>query len=128
MKTPWIEIAIGVFVLASFLFITLPLVVRSLKQVGREEREAAKALLEDGISSRATVVSITPTDVQLDEQPVVLLELDVRLPYGGVERVTVRTAIPVAKVPLYQRGCEIEVKYKEMPEGLRVAVEGAYLP
>ncbi len=128
MGTPWIEITIAVFVLASFLFITLPLVVRSLKQSGRLERAEDKALLEDGISARAMVMSITPTNVQLDDQPVVILELDVSLPYGSTERVAVRTAIHVANVPLYQPGNEIDVKYKEMPGGLRVAVAGAYLP
>lgn len=128
MKSPWIEITIAVFVLASFLFITLPLVVRSLKQSRREERAQAKVLLEDGIPARAKVMSITPTNVKLDDQPVVILELDVSLPYGATERVAVRTAIHVVNVPSYQPGCEIEVKYKEMPGGLRVAVAGAYLP
>lgn len=128
MAFPWAEIGIAVFLIAVTLFITLPLFLRSLKKSGREERAAAKSVLADGIPATAFVKSIHPTNTMLDDAPIVILELDVRLPNGEIKPAAVRTAIQVVHLPAHQPGSEIAVKYKKGLNGLIVAVEGAYLP
>ncbi|MFB9273758.1 hypothetical protein [Cohnella cellulosilytica] len=99
-----------------------------MKQSGREERAVAKKVQADGIPARAVVRSIQPTNSILGNEPVVVLELDVHTSEGEIKRAVVRTAIYMVHIPKFQEGCEVNVKYSEGPQGLSVAVEGAYLP
>jgi hypothetical protein len=114
--------------LLGFLFITLPMIRRGLKESGRDERGQAKRILAEGTSARAIVRSIQPTNAILGNEPIVMLGLDIRMPGGEVRSVTVRTAIYTVHIPKFQEGCEVDVKYREEPGGLAVAVDGAYLP
>ena len=124
----WIIGGLAAFSVLSFLLITLPILRRGLKQTGREERSQAKKTLDEGIPAQAVVHSIQPTNATLGNEPVVILELDVRTREGEIKRAVVRTAIYTVHIPKFQEGREVSVKYSEGPQGLAVAVEGAYLP
>ncbi len=99
-----------------------------MKQTDREERAQAKKTLAEGIPAQAVVRSIQPTNAILGNEPVVVLELDVRTREGEIKRAVVRTAIYTVHIPKFQEGREVSVKYSEGSQGLAVAVEGAYLP
>lgn len=87
-----------------------------------------KAILASGTPAQAQINSIRQTNVQVDDQPEVLLDLSVTKPDGETIHTVVRTVIPIISIPTFQRGNIIEVKHMTIDNELRFEVVGAYIP
>ncbi|MFE0558743.1 hypothetical protein ACFW1P_22760 [Paenibacillus sp. NPDC058910] len=86
------------------------------------------AILTGGMSAQAKINSIQQTNVQVDNQPEVLLDLSVTKPNGETIHTVVRTVIPIVNIPAFQKGNIIEVKHMTIDNELKFEVVGAYVP
>ncbi|MGO4788605.1 MULTISPECIES: hypothetical protein [Paenibacillus] len=112
------------------LFTTSFIIVILVKQLrARNKRNTQrKAILTGGMSAQAKINSIQQTNVQVDNQPEVLLDLSVTKPNGETIHTVVRTVIPIVNIPAFQKGNIIEVKHMTIDNELKFEVVGAYVP
>lgn len=125
MTTTIVVIFITVSLLTSSL--TIALVVQNVR-AGKAKISQRRTILENGIPAQATINSIEQTNVQLDDQPEVLIDLTVVKSDGEAFHAMVRTVIPIINIPSFQKGSVIEVRYMTVNNELNVEVEGAYFP
>ncbi|ULL13845.1 hypothetical protein DVH26_04925 [Paenibacillus sp. H1-7] len=107
--------------------LTIIMLVRGLRD-RREQNLQRKAILEGGISAQAVINSIQQTNVQVDDQPEVLLDLTVTMQNDTILHTVVKTVIPIIHIPAFQKGNVIEVKYMTINNEQRFEVVDAYLP
>lgn len=107
--------------------LTIIMLVRGLRD-RREQNLQRKAILEGGISAQAVINSIQQTNVQVDDQPEVLLDLTVTLQNDTILHTVVKTVIPIIHIPAFQKGNVIEVKYMTINNEQKFEVVDAYLP
>ena len=69
-----------------------------------------KAIMEQGISARAKILSVQETGVLLNNMPQVLFQLEVYPSSGIPYQATTKAVISLVKIPQYQPGIEIPVK------------------
>lgn len=93
-----------------------------------ERNVQRKMILSSGTPAQALINSIQQTNVQVDDQPEVLLDLSVSKPEGGTIHTIVRTVIPMISIPTFQKGNIIEVKHMTIDHELKFEVVGAYIP
>ncbi|MEJ8545314.1 hypothetical protein [Brevibacillus borstelensis] len=86
-----------------------------------------KAILAGGTSAQAVINSIQQTNVQVDDQPEVLLDLTVTKQNGEVIHTVVRIVIPIVTIPSFQKGNVVEVKYMTIDNEQKFEVVGAYV-
>jgi len=125
LTTTIVVIFITVSLLTSSL--TIALVVQNVR-AGKAKISQRRTILENGIPAQATIKSIEQTNVQLDDQPEVLIDLTVVKSDGEAFHAMVRTVIPIINIPSFQKGSVIEVRYMTVNNELKVEVEGAYFP
>jgi cell division protein FtsX len=112
------------------LFTTTFIIVILVKQLrARNKRNLQrKTILAGGMSAQAKINSIQQTNVQVDNQPEVLLDLSVTKPNGEIIHTVVKTVIPIVNIPAFQKGNIIEVKHMTIDNELKFEVVGAYVP
>ncbi len=115
-------------IIATVLFIILPLgliafgVIDLFGDLGYLSRllrrgRRAKDLLATGLRAPATVECIRQTNTFVNENPEVVLELQVR-PVGSEGfPVNLRTVVPLVRVPRVQPGCVVTVAYNPSRTG-----------
>ncbi|MCQ6561255.1 hypothetical protein [Paenibacillus mendelii] len=106
---------------------TVTKVVRGIR-VHNERNLQRKAILADGTPAQAVINSIQQTNAQMDDQPEVLLDLTITKQDGEVVHTVVKTFIPIVHIPMFQKGCTIEVKYMMIDNEQKFEVVGTYLP
>ncbi len=124
MATITVMIVIFSLFTASLTITAVAKMLRAQKKRTQERR----TILTDGATAQAVINSIRQTNAQVDDQPVVLLDLTVTKPDGEVVHTTVRTAIQIVNIPSFQKGCAIEVKYLTLGGEPKFEVVGAYVP
>ncbi|CAH0119715.1 MULTISPECIES: hypothetical protein [unclassified Paenibacillus] len=87
-----------------------------------------KAILAGGASAQAVINSIRQTNVQIDNQPEVMLDLTVTKQDGEVIHTVVKTVIPIVNIPAFQKGNIVEVKHMTIDNEQRFEVVGSYMP
>ncbi|GGD97766.1 hypothetical protein [Paenibacillus nasutitermitis] len=107
--------------------LTISKVVKGLR-AHKNRTLQRKAVLAGGMSAQAVINSIRQTNVQVDDQPEVLLDLTVTKQDGEVVHTVVKTAIQIVNIPAFQKGNIIEVKYLTVDDTQQFEVVGAYLP
>lgn len=95
---------------------------RNTKRLQRQE------ILAGGTSAQAVINSIQQTNVQVDDQPEVLLDLTVTKQDGEVVHTVVRTVIQIVNIPVFQKGNVVEVKYMTIDNEQKFEVVDAYVP
>jgi hypothetical protein len=87
-----------------------------------------KTILASGTPAQAQINSIQQTNVEVENQPEVLLDLSVTKLNGETIHTVVRTVIPIVNIPAFQKGNIIEVKHMTIDNELKFEVVGAYVP
>ncbi|MGW9124966.1 hypothetical protein ACWGPW_08190 [Paenibacillus chitinolyticus] len=93
-----------------------------------KQRLQSKTILTEGTSAQAVINSIRQTNVQVDDQPEVLLDLTVTQQDGKVVHALVKAVIQIVNIPAFQKGSVIEVKYMTIDNEQKFAVVGSYMP
>ena len=78
--------------------------------------------------AKAVIEAIRPTKDQLDDHPVVEVDLTVRTEQGNVFSASLRTAVPAVRLPEFRPGWTIGVKYAEIDGRMKVEAADAYVP
>ncbi|RJE86271.1 hypothetical protein D3P07_19555 [Paenibacillus sp. 1011MAR3C5] len=107
--------------------VIIVLIVKQLRSNSQHSKQK-KMILEEGTTAQAVIQSIQQTNAQVDNQPEVLLHLEVTKPDGEVVHTEVKAVIPIISIPSFQKGSVIEVKYMMIGQERRYEVVGAYLP
>ncbi|MFF2889341.1 hypothetical protein [Paenibacillus sp. NPDC057967] len=107
--------------------ITIVLVVKLVRSNSQRYKQK-KMILAEGTTAQAVIKSIQQTNAQVDNQPEVLLHLEVTKPDGEVVHTEVKAVIPIISIPSFQKGSVIEVKFMMIGQERRYEVVGAYLP
>ncbi|MFC4302574.1 hypothetical protein [Cohnella boryungensis] len=94
----------------------------------RAELREKNSIIENGLPGKAVIESIQPTNAQLDDHPIVTMEVTVTAENGEVFRAPLRTAVPIIRVPEFQQGRTIDVKYAVVEGRMKVVAVGAYHP
>jgi len=87
--------------------------------VAWREREQIKAT---GIPAKATIMSITTTGTEVNDEPLIRIELEVQPPYDERFVTTVEYVVPYSSLPDLQKGIEVRVFWREGTH--EVAIEG----
>lgn len=69
-----------------------------------------RGVLKSGIAGEATILSVRQTGVQVNDQPQVAFELEVRVPGRSPYQAQTKAVIPIINVPQFQPGNVIPVK------------------
>ncbi|MBB6734132.1 hypothetical protein [Cohnella zeiphila] len=125
MTAVWI-----ILIVAALAVSTILTLIRSTAPVRRHRAELRekKSILTDGMPATAVIDAIEQTNATIGEQPVVRMELIVTDAEGLSWRTVVRTAIPIIRIPQFQEGKRIDVKYIKVNDEVKVEVVGAYVP
>ncbi|MEY9094476.1 hypothetical protein [Paenibacillus sp. RC84] len=107
--------------------VTITIVVRMLR-AHNKQRLQSKTILTEGTSAQAVINSIRQTNVTVDDQPEVLLDLTVTKQDGKVVHTLVKTVIQIVNVPAFQKGNVVEVKYMTIDNEQKFEVVGTYMP
>lgn len=121
MENTTMWIIIGILVIDIIIVLC---VVSSILRKKKNERQQEHEVMTRGIPASATITSLSPTTSMIDDQPVVLLALDVAMPNGVSFPIEIRTAIHMINIPKFQEGAQIGVKVLEEHGTKRVAVLG----
>ena len=70
----------------------------------------SRGVLKEGIAGEATIISVRQTGVQVNDQPQVAFELEVRIPGRSPYQAQTKAVIPIINVPQFQPGNVIPVK------------------
>ena len=124
MTTLIVIIAISSLLTAS---LTIAKVVKGVR-ARNTKRLQRKEILARGTSAQAVINSIQQTNVQVDDQPEVLLDLTVTKQDGEVVHTVVRTVIQIVNIPVFQKGNVVEVKYMTIDNEQKFEVVDAYVP
>lgn len=84
--------------------------------------DANRAVREQGLPAQATVLSVSDAGVRVNDDPVVVLELEVRAPDRAPWRATARQLVSILAIPAVQPGSVLAVRY-DPADPSRVAVE-----
>ena len=121
MENTTLWIIIGILVIDIIIVLcVVSSILRKKKRARQEEHE----VMTRGIPATATIMSLSPTTTHIDDQPVVLLSLDVAMPNGESFPLEIKTAIHMINIPQFQEGAQISVKVLEEHGTTRVAVLG----
>jgi len=124
LTTLIVIIAISSLLTAS---LTIAKVVKGVR-ARNTKRLQRKEILARGTSAQAVINSIQQTNVQVDDQPEVLLDLTVTKQDGEVVHTVVRTVIQIVNIPVFQKGNVVEVKYMTIDNEQKFEVVDAYVP
>ncbi|WP_103104989.1 hypothetical protein [Brevibacillus reuszeri] len=107
--------------------LTLTFVFRTLR-TQKQKQSQRRTILTEGTSAQAVINSIQQTNVRIDDNPEVLLDLTVTKQDGLVLHTVVKTVIPIVHIPAFQKGNTVEVKYMTIDDEQKFEVVGAYVP
>ena len=107
--------------------LTLTFVFRTLR-TQKQKQSQRRTLVTEGTSAQAVINSIQQTNVRIDDNPEVLLDLTVTKQDGLVLHTVVKTVIPIVHIPAFQKGNTVEVKYMTIDDEQKFEVVGAYVP
>ncbi|GAA0379919.1 hypothetical protein [Bacillus horti] len=124
------SLTIVVIAILFILLVTVALIAGVIKSIegNNQKYVQSKEVLEKGTSAQATINSIEQTNVRVDEQPQILLDLTVTKKDGELHHMIHKTIIPIAKIPEFQKGNIVEVKYLTIDNKQKFEVVGAYIP
>ncbi|BFH11649.1 hypothetical protein WJ0W_005595 [Paenibacillus melissococcoides] len=121
MENTTLWIIIGILVIDIIIVLcVVSSIVRKKKRARQQEHE----VMTRGILASATIMSLSPTTTRIDDQPVVLLALDVAMPNGDSFPIEIKTAVHMLHIPKFQEGAQISVKVLEEHGTKRVVVLG----
>lgn len=105
-------------------------IFKTVKQIqaNRQHLLQRKTILAEGLLAQALINSVRQTNVTVDEQPQVELDLTVTMQDGEVVHTKLITVIPIIHIPDFQKGKVIEVKYMTIDNDRQFEATGAYLP
>lgn len=107
--------------------LTLTFVFRTLR-TQKQKQSQRRTILTEGTSAQAVINSIQQTNVRIDDNPEVLLDLTVTKQDGLVLHTVVKTVIPIVHIPAFQKGNTVEVKYMTIDDEQKFEVVGASVP
>ena len=122
--TTIVLIVLGFMMVTSALILTI--IFRMIKEKQGQKRQR-QTILAEGIAASAVIQSTRMTDSSMDQQPGVILEVSFVKAGGEPAEAVIDTYIPVVRVPAFQPGETIEIRYID-GDPIQAEVVEAYIP
>jgi hypothetical protein len=75
----------------------------------RNSRKRAEALMATGTQGEATILSLEDTGMLINNQPRVIMKLEIRMPYGPPYQITKTMTVPLIRLSQVQVGAVVPV-------------------